>query len=189
MNVGRKILLGTLLAICTSTVIAANDVKSPYGSGKFESYKDISTLKTLKAVWDFNFQDPKAVGMVFNNVAALMKATSEFGPVGFDSLKIVIVSHGPELVVWDKRNYAKYKDIVDRAASLAQQGVKFEVCRNAAAALGLKPEDLQGFITVIPAGPYALTYWQNKGYALISVGATMPTTLVTPLNQSDIHKK
>ena len=63
---------------------------------------------------------------MFNNVNALIKATTEFGPHEIDPLKIVIVSHGPEIVVWAKQNYSKYKDIVDRAASLSQQGVRIE---------------------------------------------------------------
>lgn len=178
-----------IFAAIFASLAQAADKDAPYGSAKFSAYSDIDSIKQLKVVWDFNFVDPKAVGKVFNNVNALIKATSEFGPKEIDPLKVVIVSHGPEIVVWDKRNYAKYKDIVDRAASLASQGVRFEVCRNAAKALGLGPEDLQGFITVIPAGPYALAYWQAKGYSLNAVGATMPTTPFTELNKADIHKK
>lgn len=168
---------------------AKNPAQSPYGTAKFSAYADIDSVKQLKVVWDFNFVDPKAVGAVFNNVNALMKAALEYGPHEIEPVKIVIVSHGPEVVVWDKRNYAKYKDIVDRAASFAEQGVKFEVCRNDAKALGLETEDLQGFITVVPAGPYAIAYWQAKGYSLNAVGATMPTKPFTDLNKADIHKK
>ena len=53
---------------------------APYGTSKFESYADIDKVKQLKVVWDFNFQDPKTVGIVLNNLNALLKATSEFGP-------------------------------------------------------------------------------------------------------------
>lgn len=75
---------------------------------KFESFSDINKVGTLKAVWDFYFEDPKTVGIALNNVVALMKATSQFGPTSFDPVKIVVVSHGPEVVVWDRKNYAKY---------------------------------------------------------------------------------
>lgn len=163
--------------------------QAPYGAAKFSAYSDIDSVKQLKAVWDFNFVDPKAVGIVFNNVGALMKATAEYGPHEMEPLKIVIVSHGPELVVFARKNYAKYKDIVDRAASLASEGVRFEICRNAAAAQGFGPEDLYGFTHVVPAGPYALAYWQAKGYSLNSVGATMPTAPIDDLNRADLNKK
>jgi uncharacterized protein len=182
-------LLCCVLAGLVATAPALADNDAPYGSAGFESYADINSLKQLKVVWDFNFIDPKAVGMVFNNVSALMKATAEFGPTEMEPLKVVIVSHGPEIVVWAKKNYGKYKDIVDRAASMAKQGVRFEICRNAAAAEGFKPEDLQGFVTVVPAGPYALAYWQAKGYSLNAVGATMPTPPISDLNRADVAPK
>ena len=167
----------------------AQSAEAPYGTAKFSAYADIDSVKQLKTVWDFNFTDPKAVGVVFNNVNALMRATSEFGPHEIDPLKIVVVSHGPELVVFAKQNYAKYKDIVDRAASMAKQGVRFEICRNAAAAQGFAPEDLHGFVNVVPAGPYALGYWQAKGYTMNAVGATAPTPPVNDLNRADLKKK
>lgn len=170
-----------------STVTVAAEEDSPYGTSRFETYKDIDSVKELKMVWDFNFVDPKAVGVVFNNINALIRATHEFGPNSPDALKVVVVSHGPEIVVFDKKNYTKYKDIVDRASSLAQQGVKFEVCRKAAKAQGLAPEDLHGFITVVPAGPYALAYWQAKGYSYNAVGATMPTPPISEQNKADLH--
>jgi intracellular sulfur oxidation DsrE/DsrF family protein len=176
-----------LLSIASPAMAADTKSQAPYGTATFSSYKDVDQIKQLKAVFDFYFLDPQQTAIVFNNINALLKATHEFGPKEIDPVSVVVVSHGPELVVWDKRNYAKYKDIVDRAASLAQQGVRFEVCRNAAAALGLKPEDLHGFVTVVPAGPYALTYWQQKGYALIPGGSTTPSKPLTSANKDDVH--
>lgn len=180
-------------SLLLSAVIVAGPARAadeaPFGSAKFSAYSDIDDIKQLKVVWDFNFADPKAVGIVFNNLAALLKATAEFGPHEMEPIKVVIVSHGPEIVVFAKKNYEKYKAIVDRAESFSKQGVKFEICRNAAAAEGFAPEDLHGFVTVVPAGPYALAYWQAKGYSLNAVGATMPTPPISEFNKADIAKK
>ncbi len=184
----KKTALIVMIGFSSMAFADDSNIAAPYGTAKSSSYADIDQLKQLKVVWDFNFQDPKSVGMVFNNVAALLKATAEYGPHEIDPIKVVIVSHGPEVVLWAKKNYSKYKDIVDRAASFAQQGVRFEVCKNDAAALGFKPEDLDGFVTVVPAGPYALTYWQNKGYAYIAVGATVPTSPFSSFNKEDTNK-
>jgi len=167
--------------------VIAQTTDAPHGTATFASYADIDKVKELKVVWDFNFSDPKAVGVILNNLNALVKATADYGPHELEPLKVVIVSHGPELVVFAKKNYGKYKDIVERAASFAKQGIKFEICRNAAAAQGFKPEDLYGFTTVVPAGPYALAYWQAKGYSLNAVGATMPTPPISELNKADIY--
>jgi len=180
-----------LVCLLASVAFAtlAHAQEAPYGSSKFEPYADIESVKQLRTVWDFNFVDPKAVGVVFNNINALLKATADYGPHEIDPVKVVVVTHGPELVVFARKNYAKYKDIVDRAASLAKQGVRFEACRNAAAAEGFGPQDLYGFVTVVPAGPYALAYYQAKGYSLNAVGATMPTPPVSALNKADINEK
>jgi intracellular sulfur oxidation DsrE/DsrF family protein len=186
MATGIRIALACI-GLCASAVALGDE--APYGQAKFTTYSDIESVKQLKTVWDFNFVDPKSVGVVFNNVGALMKAAAEYGPREEEPVKIVIVSHGPEIVVFARRNYAKYKEIVDRAASLAQQGIRFEICRNAAAAQGFAPEDLYGFTHVVPAGPYALAYWQAKGYSLNSVGATMPTPPLSELNRADINKR
>jgi intracellular sulfur oxidation DsrE/DsrF family protein len=177
------------LALFAPAAALSQPVDAPYGSAKFAAYPDIDSVKQLRMVWDFNFVDPKAVGFAFNNLAALLRATAEYGPSEIDPIHVVVVSHGPELVVFARRNYAKYKAIVDRAASFAQQGVRFEVCRHAAEALGIAPEDLHGFVTAVPAGPYALAYWQAKGYALNAVGATMPTPPFSDLNKADLRRK
>jgi intracellular sulfur oxidation DsrE/DsrF family protein len=189
MRISLQVLSTMVLAIAPLSPAFSQPTDAPYGSAKFEPYADIDSVKQLKVVWDFNFVDPKAVGMVFNNLNALLRATAEFGPHEIDPIKVVIVSHGPEVVVFDKKNYGKYKEIVDRAASFARQGVKFEICRNAAAAQGIAPGDLHGFVTVVPAGPHALAYWQAKGYALNAAGATMPTPPVSELNRADIRKQ
>lgn len=162
---------------------------TPYGTAKFSPYADIDEVKQLKAVYDFYFPDPNSVPLVLSAINSLMAQTAEFGPHDFDPLKIVVVSHGPELVVFAKRNYAKYKEIVDRAASLAQQGVRFEICRGAAAALNFVPEDFHGFATVVPSGPYALTYWQMKGHGLIPGGLTDPQRYTNAFNRNDIPAK
>ena len=170
------------------TIVSPAQANDPYGTAKFESYKDIDKIKDLKVVWDFNFPDPRSVATVFNYVNALLNAVEEFGPHEIEPAKVVVVSHGPELVIFAKKNLAKYQDIVDRAASLAKRGVRFEICRNAATFLGFKAEDFHGFATLVPPAPYALAYWQAKGYSLNAVGATMPITPLSEFNTSDTNR-
>jgi hypothetical protein len=182
----KHILFGVALALAATCVMGQD---SPYGTSNFSSYADIDSLKQLKVVYDFNFVDPKAVGVALNSVGALLKATADFGPHEIDPLKVVVVMHGPELALFAKVNYPKYKEIVDRAASFAQQGVRFEACRNSAAAQGFSSEEFHGFVHVVPAGPLALAYWQAKGYSLNAPGATMPTPPISAFNIDDIRKK
>lgn len=179
-------LFAIIFVLATAAAFAAPQDHSPYGSATFSGYDDIDSVEQLKTVWDWSFKDPKQAAVSMNFIGALLRATTDFGPKTIDPLKVVVVSHGPEVVIWAKQNYAKYKTIVDRAASLAQQGVRFEICRNDAAALGYEPEDLHGFVHVIPAGPYALAYWQNKGYAYISGGSSNAIKPVTKYNEKDL---
>jgi uncharacterized protein len=179
----------TLIGCVAPSKPVAPVQSTPYGTAKFSPYADIDDVKQLKAVYDFYFPEPNSVPLVLSSIASLMAQTAEFGPHEFEPLKIVVVSHGPELVVFAKRNYAKYKEVVDRAASLAQQGVKFEICRGAAASLNFVSEDFYGFTTVVPSGPYALTYWQMKGYGLIPGGFTDPQRYTNEFNKNDIPPK
>ncbi len=181
------VVLGCAMPPKSSSVNVAQG--EPYGTSKFVPYADIDDVKQLKAVYDFYFPNPNSVSLVLSAINSLMAQTAEFGPHEFEPLKIVVVSHGPELVVFAKRNYSKYKAIVDRAASLAQQGVKFEICRGAAASLNFQPEDFHGFTTVVPSGPYALTYWQMKGYGLLPGGLTDPQRYTNQYNKDDIPPK
>jgi intracellular sulfur oxidation DsrE/DsrF family protein len=187
-SITTYVLAGILAFIGPVSSYAGQSASAPFGTASFSPYDDIDSLKQLKVVWDWSFEDPKQVGIAMNFLGALLRATSEFGPKDFEPIKVVVVSHGPEVVLWAKKNYSKYKDIVDRAASFAQQGVRFEICRNDAKALGYKPEDLHGFTHVIPAGPYALAYWQNKGYAYIPGGSSNPMKPVTKYNKNDLGK-
>ena len=169
--------------------VGAQTADAPYGSAVFRSYPDIAEVRQLKVVWDFNFSDPNAAGLGLNFVGALLQATAEFGPHEIDPIQVVVVSHGPEAVVFAKQNYEKYKEIVDRAASFAKQGVRFEICARASKAQGFEPQDLHGFTTAVPAAPYALAYWQAKGFTLNAVGATMPSGPVNPINQADLKRR
>jgi len=181
-----NLVLALFLAGVAASTAQTSD--SPYGTAKFEAYKDIDQVKQLKVVWDFNFSDPRVVNTVFNYVNALLNATEEFGPHEIEPIKVVVVSHGPELVVFAKKNHAKYSEIVERAASLTKRGVRFEICRNAATFLGFTAEDFHGFATLAPPAPYALAYWQSKGYTLNAVGATMPITPLSEFNRPDTNR-
>jgi len=183
-----KISLACAALSISAVASLAQTPESRYGTAKFESYKDIDKIKELKVVWDFNFADPRAVGTVFNYVNALLNAVDQFGPHEIEPVKVVVVSHGPELVIFAKRNLAKYNEIVERAAALAKRGVRFEICINAATFLGFTAEDFHGFATVVPPAPYALAYWQSKGYTLNANGATMPITALSEFNRADTNR-
>lgn len=83
----------------------------------------------------------------------------------FDN-KIVVVLHGNEIPFFAIKNFAKYKDLMTRAQSLSVGGIiEFRMCRLAAQGQGFKPEDIHGFVTVVPMADTEIIDLQSKGYA------------------------
>lgn len=160
---------------------------SPYGSSQFHLWPELEDTKELKVAFDFNFNDPDGIERALYPVSFILKTIQEYGPVTFEP-DIVIVSHGSEVVAWAKHNYGKYKDVIDRAARLAELGVKFEVCVVAANATGFTAEDFHSFVKVVPLGTYALGYHASRGYAVIPGAATLPAPLINPHNKEYLGK-
>lgn len=162
---------------------------SPYGSSKFRVFDNITKVEQLKAVFDFNFEDPNGVQRALIPVSFFIQTVQEYGPVSFEPYDIIVVSHGSEVAAYAKKNYHQYKDIIDKSSRLAELGVKFEVCSVAAAALGFSIDDFHGFVRVVPLGTYALAYHQQQGYALLPGAATVPSDLINPNNRSFLGTK
>lgn len=164
-------------------------LQEPYGSSQFYIWNNLNKVEKMKLAFDFNFADPDDVGRALHPVSYFLKTVQEYGPVAFEPANIIVVSHGSEVVVWAKQNYTQYKDTVDKAARLADMGVKFEVCVVAADALGFTPEDFHGFVRVVPLGSYALAYHHNQGYAIIPGAATTPGPIINPENEPYLGKR
>jgi hypothetical protein len=80
---------------------------------------------------------------------------------------IVLVLHGNEIPFFAVANYDKYKDLMERARSLTIAGpIEFRMCRVAAEGHGFKPEDIHGFVKVVPmADAEIIRLQQEEGYA------------------------
>ena len=64
------------------------------------------------------------------------------------------------------RIFAKYKDLMTRAQSLSVGGIiEFRMCRLAAQGQGFKPEDIHGFVTMVPMADAEIIDLQSKSYA------------------------
>ena len=185
----NRIVLILVIGIVTGPQCFAEDNAAPYGSSEFTTFDGINNLDQLKVVFDFNFYDPHGIKRALHPISYMLKTTQEYGPVSFEPVDIIVVSHGSEVVAFAKQNYKEFKDIVDRSSRFAELGVKFEVCSVAAAALGFSPNDFHGFVRVVPTGGYALVYHQNQGYALLPGAATVPGDLINPNNKPFLGTK
>ena len=151
-----RFIQATIGILTVLTVFSAQAKEcEPYGTAKV----DMHEYPLTNAVFDVNYEDPNKLNIL--NVFLIKTSEALKG-------EMVVVTHGPELRVFAKENYDKYQGIVDKMAALSDKGVKFHMCNNAMRAAGFKPEDMHGFITVVPAGFPEIAYLQSKGYKYIN---------------------
>ena len=83
----------------------------------------------------------------------------------FDS-RIVIVLHGDEIPFFAIRNYDQYKELMAKAQSLTVGGiVDIRMCRAAAKRRGFDPQDIHGFVTMVPMADAEIAELQKQGFA------------------------
>lgn len=144
-----------LLLASAAPALAADDDLSPYGTSK----ADMHDYPSINAVFDVNYADPQDLEKLYafvKNTAVPLKG------------KMVVVTHGPEVRAFAKENYLKYQGLMDKMKELADTGVEFRMCGNAAKAAGFKPDDFHGFVTVVPAGFPEIALLQSQGYAYLN---------------------
>lgn len=78
---------------------------------------------------------------------------------------IAVILHGPELQVFDRKNYQKYKHIVSMAARLeAFNVIDVRVCEVQIQLDGVNRGDLPAFVDSVPYGPAEVDRLLKKGY-------------------------
>jgi hypothetical protein len=122
-----------------------------------------------RVVFDFYFDEPdkinSALYWIRSLVNPLMEAPYEMAP---EQLDIKVIVHGTEIVTLARRNYARYRDAVERMRYYASLGVQFRVCGLAAQDYDYADTDFYDFVEVVPSAITELAHWQLQGYALIT---------------------
>lgn len=78
---------------------------------------------------------------------------------------IALVLHGPEIEIFAKKNYARFRETVDRAARLSDgRIIEIKMCRTEMKRLGIGEKDIPAFIDLVPYGPDEELRLQRKGY-------------------------
>lgn len=122
-----------------------------------------------QVVYDFYFDDPGKMASALYWIRSLMNPLmAEPYNMAPEFLNIVVVIHGTEIVTAARKNYDRYKDVVERMRYYASLGVTFKVCGIAAHDYGYSTGDFYEFIDVVPSAITELAHWQLQGYALIT---------------------
>jgi intracellular sulfur oxidation DsrE/DsrF family protein len=138
---------------------AMADDMTPFGDAKVDMHK----YPKIDRVYDVNYDNPKKL----NALVGFIKNVNNVVPG-----KAVVVLHGTEIRAFAKENYEKYQGVIDQLADLRKDGVEFRMCNNAMHAAGFEAKDMDGFITVIPAGFAEVVSLQQQGYKVIDASAT-----------------
>ncbi len=81
---------------------------------------------------------------------------------------IALVLHGPEVELFARRNYAKYRQLVDRAARLDADGIiEVKMCQTEMRSRGIREQDVPGFIELVPYGPDEEERLKRRGYVYL----------------------
>lgn len=81
---------------------------------------------------------------------------------------IALVLHGREIGLFDKKNYQKFRGIVDKAAHLdASNILEIKICKTIMDAMNIKKEDIPSFIEIVPYGPDEEERLLKQGYTYL----------------------
>lgn len=145
-----------LLCLCVlipNLAFAANS--SPWGGAVAQHH----SYKPQKVVYDVNINSVKAMTGVLDRASYLSRIT---GADPFDT-SIVLVLHGAEIPFFAIENYKKYKALMQRAQSLVDSEVlKIKMCQLAAEGHGYKPNQIHGFVEMVPMGDAEIIRLQNE---------------------------
>ena len=121
-----------------------------------------------KVVYEFYLDDPAKMSSALYWVRALINPLTE-EPYNMtpDFMDIKLVIHGTEIVTLAKKNYSRYRDVVERLRYYVALGVEVKVCRMAAEDFGYDLDDFYEFVELVPSAFTELVHWQQQGYALI----------------------
>lgn len=149
--------LAVLLA-CAAPLFAAQPA-SPWGLGKSEAY-GYEPQKVLYDVSARNIED-------FTNVLDRVSYLNNLYMADPFRASIVVVLHGDEIPFFAVENYGTYAELMTRAQSLTVAGpIEFRMCRVAAGERGYEPEDIHGFVKLVPmADAEIVKLQQEDGYA------------------------
>lgn len=154
----RVFLLPVLALTAHAGHVGANGL-APWGSAPVIQ----QTYSGQKVVFDTTSGSPAGLTSVLDR-ASLISILNGADPL---DNKIVIVLHGGAIPFFAIRNYAKNKDLMNRAQSLSVgEVVEYRMCRAAALLQGFKPEDIHGFVKMVPmADAEIVRLQQEEDYA------------------------
>lgn len=155
----RDLILFPLLLIW-SLAATAQDT-APWGTAA-DNQLDID-YAPHKVVYDVSVDSRAVFERVLDRVSYL---NNLYGADPFDA-SIILVLHGDEIPFFALKNQTQYHELMRRAQSLTVGGIiEIRMCRIAARGHGYAPEDIHGFVKMVPMADAEIVRLQREeGYA------------------------
>jgi len=148
-----------IIPLLAGNMALAAENKSPWGQAEV----DETNYAPHKVVYDVSTYSMAAFTNVLDRVSYL---NTLYQADPFNS-SIIIVLHGDEIPYFAIENHAKHKELMTRANSLKNSGnIQFRMCKLAAQSHGFKPEDIHGFVEMVPmADAEIIRLQREQGHA------------------------
>jgi intracellular sulfur oxidation DsrE/DsrF family protein len=133
------------------------------------TFRETPYKEDQKVVFDFYLDDPEKIATALYWLRSYINPL-QGDPYGYspEFMDIKVIIHGTELVTLAKKNYTKYREVVERIKYYADLGVEFRVCALAASDYDYRLEDFHDFVIMVPSAITELGHWQQQGYGLIT---------------------
>jgi intracellular sulfur oxidation DsrE/DsrF family protein len=149
-----------LLLLCAfATGVAWADASAPWGRAAAQAID----YAPQKVVYDVAVEDADGLSGVLDR-ASYLSVLYDADPF---AASIVLVLHGGEIPLFAVKNYARHAELMTRARSLTVGGViELRMCEVAARSRGFEPEEIHGFVQIVPmADAEIIKLQQEGGYA------------------------
>jgi len=150
--------LPVLLVFSLFAMFSHAEELAPWGKARVQNIQ----YAPQKVVYDVAVSDVEAFSNVLDR-ASYLNNLYQADPF---SASIVLVLHGDEIPFFAIENHGKYAELMRRAQSLTVAGpIEFRMCRVAAKSHGFDPENIHGFVKVVPmADAEIVRLQQEEGY-------------------------
>jgi intracellular sulfur oxidation DsrE/DsrF family protein len=151
--------LGLAALFLLAPLLALAESSAPWGHAELKNID----YQPHKVVYDISVSSVAALESALDRASYL----SQLYNADPFAASIVLVLHGDEINFFAIKNQDKHQELMRRAQSLTVGGIiQFHMCRIAARMHGYEPEDIHGFVKMVPMADAEIIRLQaEEGYA------------------------
>lgn len=155
----KCILCSTICVFCLFPLGLPAAQDAPWGNGTASTMQ----LAPQRVVYDVAVHSPAALNQVLDRVSYL---NNLYSADPFQA-EIVLILHGNDIPFFVIENFEQHRALMERAQSLTVGGtIKMRMCQAAARLHGYAPEDIHGFVEMVPMADAEIVRLQREeGFA------------------------